>query len=129
MSSAPIVFAFIAAIAGSLGAYLAATRKLSGKIGTSDADKLWDASEKMREEYRERLNSSERRTAEVESRVAELERKNSDLAKENVELHRETHDQEETIRRLRHRVAALEEQVHDLHAELAAKGVVPDAGP
>lgn len=122
MSSAPVVLAFLAAVAGSLGAYLAATRKLSGKIGTSDADKLWDASEQMRSEYRERLTASERRTAEVEGRVAELEKQNNELARENMELHKETHDQEETIRKLRARIVVLEDQVNELQDQLATGG-------
>lgn len=80
-----LVVALVVAIVGPLATYVTASRKLSGKIGTSEAGDLWAESRAMRDEYRER-------TAALEARVAKLEQANADLTRENDDLKRQLSD-------------------------------------
>jgi Flp pilus assembly protein TadB len=52
-SYAPFV-AFLGLVVGALGAYLAAARRLSGRVRTSDAAELWKESSAIRRELEER---------------------------------------------------------------------------
>lgn len=87
MSGGATVLVELAAIVvAALGSYLAASRKQSGRIGTSDASRLWDASESMRTETRADLAAANHRIVELEKRVADLEKTNVSLTRENVAL-------------------------------------------
>jgi hypothetical protein len=113
--NAPLIAAVIAATVGPLLAYIAATRKLSGKIATSEAADLWAESGKIREDYRNRLGHADLRAAALEERVARLEHRNSELARENF-------DQARRIDTLERENAALKAQIARLETELAKKG-------
>lgn len=97
--------AALAAVAGAivaaLGAYVAAARRLSGKVSTSEAGELWQESAAIRQDYRDRLHSADDRQARLEERVAKLEQRNSELAAEVVQLMREALELQRTIGRLR----------------------------
>lgn len=80
-ATATLLVAVAAVVVAPLVGYLAASRKLSGKIGTSDAGRLWDASEAMRNEYRTDLAAANIRIAALEEKVAELARENASLKK------------------------------------------------
>jgi predicted RNase H-like nuclease (RuvC/YqgF family) len=112
--STGLLLAAIVAIVGPLAGYLGASRKLSGKIGTSEASQLWAESASIRHEYREQLQTSATRTTALEERVANLERRNNELARENFELTKKVSEYETTIRDLRAQVATLEAQVRTL---------------
>lgn len=112
------IIATLAALIGPLLAFLATSKKMSGKIGTSDADKLWDEAERQREDYRQRIERSDKRVAALEMRVDSLEGLNRNLRQENF-------DHESTIQKLNDRVESLEkentklkEQIVDLQAQL-----------
>jgi chromosome segregation ATPase len=74
------------AIVTALGAYLASVRRLSGKIGTSEASDLWEESASIREDYRTRLNFAEARAIRLEERVDKLEDLNQLLSIDNRDL-------------------------------------------
>jgi chromosome segregation ATPase len=79
-----LVVALVAAIVGPLVAYVTASRKLSGKIDTSDADKLWAESASIRDDYRGQLQERDKRIAALEKRVTALEQDNNNLIRENL---------------------------------------------
>lgn len=74
-----LLLAAVAALLGPLVAYVTASRKLSGKIGTSDASRLWEASEKMRDDCYERLAIADARISELYARLGTLESENHAL--------------------------------------------------
>jgi molybdopterin converting factor small subunit len=94
--SIPIIVAIIAGLAGSLGAYLAALRKLSGTVKHSEAETLWTAMSALtddlteRNKYlRERLDVCEKRVDALETRIDFLGEANGKLREENMELRRQ----------------------------------------
>lgn len=102
---------------GTLVRYLTASRKLSGKIGTSDATELWAASKEMRNEYRDDLASANKRLAALEGRLATVEADNHELANENLLLKRQ-------VDLLKHENEILHRKVDELERALnKAKGV------
>lgn len=84
--SATVLVELAAVAVTALCTWLIASRKQSGRIGTSDADRLWDASEAMRTETRTDLGEANKRIVALEARVAELEKANVALIRENVTL-------------------------------------------
>lgn len=99
-----------AALVGALGSYFVAARKLSGKIGTSDASQLWQESKDIRGDYRERLRESHSRVDELERRIGRLEGNNDELSRENTTLRL-------TVARLESEAAAAKERLDRLTAE------------
>lgn len=83
---AQLLLALGAILIGPIGAFIVATRRLSGKIATSDAGELWSESASIREDYRQRLEKADARQAVLEARVAQLEDANNKLFRENIEL-------------------------------------------
>jgi septal ring factor EnvC (AmiA/AmiB activator) len=108
---ATLVVAVLAVIFAPLVAYIAASRKLSGKIGTSEASDLWTESKNIRDDYRTRIDQANMRQAELEARVAKLESQNNDLTRENLQLRNR-------IDVLERENAELKEQIADLLKKL-----------
>jgi predicted RNase H-like nuclease (RuvC/YqgF family) len=117
---AGLAVAIGALIAGPLLGFLAATRRLSGKIGTSDAAQLWEAAESMRKEYRDDLQQANQRVVNLETRVGNLEQANNELSQENMNLKRRVYDLEIENGVLRKKVTSLE---HELHEERNGRNV------
>jgi TolA-binding protein len=88
----PIIIPIAVAIVTALGAYLASVRRLSGKIGTSEAEDLWAESASMREDYRERLLLADQRIRVLEDKVAKLEDLNQLLNLDNRDLRAQLND-------------------------------------
>ena len=84
----PVVVALVTAF----GAYLASVRKLSGKIGTSEASDLWEESADIRKDYRAQLLMEQQRTARLEQRVDKLEDVNNLLMLDNRDLRAQLND-------------------------------------
>lgn len=103
--------AIIAASVAAFGAYIAASRRLSGKINTSEAQSLWQESASIREDYRARIAYAEQRTLRLEERVAQLERANNELALHNSTLVSTNADLSGTIREKQLHINELEGQV------------------
>ena len=78
MSNAPLL-TFIGVVVGALGAYLAAARRLSGKVTTSDAAQLWAESRAIRQELEDRNRYLVSRLDALETKYDELQRENARL--------------------------------------------------
>lgn len=115
----------VAAFAGALGAYVAAARRLSGKVATSEAASLWEESASIRADYRERLVEAEKRMAHQEERIGKLEERKNELERENLDLIRRGN---ECIDRCDAQDRRIEELLHE-NASLknTIRKVIPDA--
>lgn len=82
----PVAAAIIAAILGPIGAYVVAARKMSGKIGTSDADQLWAESKAIRDWSTNRLEAQENEIRDLRSALSDLTSRCSRLENENASL-------------------------------------------
>lgn len=103
------IFAVLAAALGALGAYLAAARKLSGKINTSEASSLWQEASNLRNEYKEDIRR-------LEKRLDDVTEANDHLRSKNAELEREVRAHERTISDLRREVEKWKVRVKELEA-------------
>lgn len=86
LSVATLVVGVLSVIAAPLVAYIVATRRLSGKISTSEASELWKESTAIRHDYRDRLRFADDHLRELEGRVRALEKENTTLQQENERL-------------------------------------------
>ena len=82
---APIAIALITALA----TYLALLRKTSGRISTTEADKLWDEAADLREVYRAEIAELREEIERLEKEVEKCEQAFRELKRENDALHRE----------------------------------------
>jgi len=113
------LLAVVAVLIAPLVGYLAASRRLSGKIATSDAEQLWAESKAIREDYRGQIISANKRVARLEERVVVLEQHNSDLSAENEELRKQVAEYKVKVQKLQARVTHLEAENDRLTALLA----------
>lgn len=102
--------AVVFALAASLVSYVVTGRKISGKIGTSEASDLWKESSDIRSDYRERLEEAYKRIEQLEERVTESENRNNILYKENSKLIAMNIEHERTITKLTDRLETLERE-------------------
>jgi predicted nuclease with TOPRIM domain len=84
--SIPIIVGLIAGIAGALGAYLAALRKLSGTVKHSEAEELWAESKAIREDLQERNEFLRARLDKCEERIEALATGLNFLTEANTKL-------------------------------------------
>lgn len=110
----PLAVALVAPV----GAYVLAARRMSGKIATSDAARLWDESRDIRDDYRQRLLSAAERHVALEQRVATLEGKNNELVRENYEFNSKVLACEGTVAQLRETITTLQATITIQRAEL-----------
>lgn len=120
-ATATVVVAIAVALITAFGGYLAAAKRLSGKIATSEADSLWKESASMREDYRAQISAALERQASLEARVAKLEERNAELLGENVELLRQAIDFQQTIHQLRDERDELKAKVSSLESRLQGR--------
>lgn len=73
------IVSLVGVLGGSLGGFLIAYRKLSGRIGTSEASKLWDEATAMRAEYREQAERMQQIIDRLRERIVALEAENITL--------------------------------------------------
>jgi predicted nucleic acid-binding Zn-ribbon protein len=99
----PVAATVLAALIAGLATYIAAARRLSGKIDTSEAQSLWAESASIRDDYRNRIAHAEERQAALEKRVADLEKANTDLRNENLKLREQNLECERKIAQLTER--------------------------
>lgn len=81
----PIVVAFLAPFF----AYLGVTRKLSGRIDTTEAGLLWREAGLMREEYRARAEQCETSLKAIRNELQIAVARNTALRRENKQLREE----------------------------------------
>lgn len=122
VNAGELLIGLIAAGVTALGGWLAVSRRMSGKIRTTDATKLWDAAEQLRKEIGAQLTAANARVVEVEARMASVERSNNDLARENGDLKALVREYEATIDGLRTRLDELETVNGDLRRQLHERG-------
>ena len=67
-------------------AFLAAARRLSGRVATSEASQLWEESRSIRDDYRRQIERLTKTLLLCEARVDLLERRNEELTRENAKL-------------------------------------------
>lgn len=82
----PIVGVVLAALVSAFASYLAAARRLSGKINTSDAAELWSESRSIREWSAERIAHLTAQVTELENRVEIVEGHNLTLISDKTKL-------------------------------------------
>lgn len=115
-----------------LGAYLAAARKMSGAVKSSDAEQLWTESRSIREWSADRIAQLTGIIGSLETRVKAVEERNESLQDEN-KLHVDTiADLRDELRNCRTacemlavQLAQANEKVDDLEEE-AEEEVKPD---
>ena len=95
--SQPLVAAVIAAVLGPIGAYLVAARKMSGKIGTSDADQLWAESKAIRDWSTERMKAQDEEIANLRAELGRLSARCTELEEKNERLQSELSSANEHI--------------------------------
>lgn len=104
----PVVGVVAGALVSGIIGVVVASRRMSGKIKTSSADELWEESRSIRNDYRDRLNSSYERQAAVEGRMANIEAKHAECVEENSKLRNEVTRLEEIIDDLRGTIERME---------------------
>lgn len=114
----PTVIAAIAAIFGPIIAFLAAARRFSGKIETSDAKELWAEAGAIRTWSMQRIEMQNQRIEQLENRVNLLETNNQDLLVENRSLLGELGKLKQTIVKLRKEIAACKTQLTKSRARI-----------
>jgi chromosome segregation ATPase len=113
-----IVVPVLLAVIAPIGAYLLAARKMSGKIGTSDATELWRESKSIRDDYRTRISGLVERIRELELRSDKLEDMNTVLVRENNRLATKVTELEELVTSLRKTITSLENVITAQEKEL-----------
>jgi chromosome segregation ATPase len=99
--------------------YITAARKLSGKIKSTEATTLWQASETMRTELRSEIDDLRGRLKECFDRVEALEGQNHKLNSENDDLRRKVDELETEVDRLRGENTVLRAREGKLEARIA----------
>lgn len=97
----PAVLAAIIAAFGGVVGYLGLVRRLSGRIATTEAGRLWEEADRMRHEYREEIARMQGVIDRYEKRLQEIEQRNTKLAKENYALTEKVKECEATIGKLK----------------------------
>lgn len=94
--------AFIVAIVGAAGGFF-----FRGRISGTDANKLWDVSEKLRIEAREEVRGLRGENRDMEKRIAELEKRASVAETLADQLTRQGQWKDDLIARQQAEIAAL----------------------
>lgn len=95
------VLVFAGTVVGGMVTYFVAKRNTSGDINTSQAAQLWDESNKLRAEYKERAEKLEARLEEVNNQLSEVMIQLSNLKGSNAELEGKVKDLQRIIKELR----------------------------
>jgi len=111
----PLVGIILAAGVAALGAYLAAARRFSGKIGTSDAADLWAESRSIRDWSQARISALDVEVAVLRTRVGIVETQNEALSRENSALMKQIADLNSTIAELRAEIVTLTAELRRSH--------------
>jgi chromosome segregation ATPase len=87
----PFVGLVVAALIAAAGGYIVAVRRFSGRIGSTEASKLWDAATEMRVEYIARIAELKVEVSGLRERMSAVEIKNTVLSDENERLAEQVH--------------------------------------
>jgi len=103
----PILGVIAVAVAGPLVTYLLAARRLSGRVGSSEASELWAESRSIREWSQARIEALNVEVEVLRTRIGLVEQQNDALARENGQLMQQIRDLSSTITELRAEIVAL----------------------
>lgn len=120
MSGAVLIGA-VSTVLVALFGFLAVAWRLSGRIKHTDADRLWDASEKLRNEYQENLKEMKEELRGCMDRVVVLENESSKLSQENRDLRAQAIELTRANERLKMECEILRAEVKSLKEELNAR--------
>lgn len=120
IEAAAVVIGLLITVMGGLIAYLQMSRRLSGRIETSEAGHLWEESSKLREDYRSRLVDTDIRQAKLEERVADLEAANNTLVRANMHHEHAASKHDSVVADLESRLEACERANSELRALVAS---------
>ena len=109
-SSVAVIVALIGILVAPLVTYIIATRRLSGKIRTSEAADLWAESAAMRHDYQTENERLRGRVTDLEGRAAIIEAINNDLT-------RDLRLSQDEIKRLDTEISALKKENNELKKE------------
>lgn len=112
----PIVVALIAPLL----AYLAAARRASGRIGTTEAERIWEEAGDLRRVYREEIDRLREDIVKIEGRLSQLETENQDLRDKNTALEQEIQSLHSENEQLKRENARLSKRVHELEKNSSA---------
>lgn len=98
-SALPILAALVGTLAGVIATYVIAQRKSSGRIRTSEAEVLWEASESIRHDLTAQVASVKAELATVQAALASV---SADLVTLRAENRRLTADLAALTARLEH---------------------------
>lgn len=116
----PLIGIVAVAIVGPLGTYLIAARKLSGKIGSSDASELWQESRSMRAWSTDQITT-------LTARIAKVEQQNADLSSSNTNLVQQIRDLSELLGAARKEIVDLTKELRSANERVAQ--LEQEAGP
>lgn len=102
----------VVALGGPLGAYLIAARRLSGRIGASDATELWQESRSIRDWSKAQIDA-------LTARVAAVEQQNATLAGANADLVQQIRDLSELLGAARTEIVDLTTQLRAANQRIA----------
>ena len=83
------VIPLVAALAAPIFGFLAITWRLSGRIQTSEASRLWEEARIIRNEYRERMIACETQLTQLRNEIQTITARNTLLSRQNHELRKE----------------------------------------
>lgn len=81
-----VTITIVAALLGPVGAYMIAARRMSGKIGNSDAEQLWAESKAIRDWSSHKIDAYERQVKSLQEEHDTLSERCSALEAENNDL-------------------------------------------
>lgn len=114
----PSVVAVIGTIFAAAVAYFIAARQFSGKIGSTEASKLWDAATQMRREYIDQISTLTTEVKELRERVGGVEHSNTALSAENDRLAGQVHELNDLLEDANKKIGTLTDQIVALTGEL-----------
>lgn len=91
----PILGVIIAALVAPIGAYLLAAKRMSGKIGTTEAATLWEESRAIREWSAARIDKCDEEILRLKAELEKAKARIAELEKEKRRLERLMREREE----------------------------------
>lgn len=91
----PILGVIIAALVAPIGAYLLAAKRMSGKIGTTEAATLWEESRAIREWSAARIDKCDEEILRLKTELEKAKARIAELEKEKRRLERLMREGEE----------------------------------
>jgi chromosome segregation ATPase len=118
----PTLGVVLAAVCGGLLSYLAAARRLSGKVSTSEATDLWAESRSIREWSAGRIAELTEEIRTLEKRIENVEGHNEELLTDKRQLQGRVEELMRELTECRRACESLHNKLHDVEGGLGAEG-------